>query len=146
MRKFNIRWWLTLPKFPEPSGLHSHRAGEFREGLCVECLFGVPTVPMVSKDETEGMSHEQWYLYMMLKKGIEIPVIGTFEPNIGDMGKDYDGPLAKIRTYLGSGQWHPYFEAYPRETGDWKTGSMGAARGYDWYNRTSPITHCEIVP
>lgn len=42
------------------------------------------------------------------------PVIGTFEPTIGDMGRDCDARNSPVRVYTAAGRWYPYFEVLPR--------------------------------
>lgn len=44
------------------------------------------------------------------------PVIGTFEPNVGDIARDCDRPNAQYRSYTSDGRWWPYFEVVPRQT------------------------------
>jgi len=44
------------------------------------------------------------------------PIIGTFEPISGDVGRDYDGPNSPFRAFIG-GRWWPYFEVMPRQHG-----------------------------
>jgi hypothetical protein len=46
MRKFSARWWLSLPKFPKELGTHSHQRGAISVGFCMDCVLGVPTVPI----------------------------------------------------------------------------------------------------
>lgn len=43
------------------------------------------------------------------------PVIGTFEPRTGDVGRDCDSPVAQYRTWVG-GQWYPLYEVVPKQT------------------------------
>lgn len=43
------------------------------------------------------------------------PVIGTFIPTVGDVGRDYDGPTAMYRTWMSDYRWFPYFEVVPRQ-------------------------------
>jgi len=63
MRKFNVRWWLLLPKFPEPLGLHSHYPGIYVEGLCAECLMGVPTIPIVTEYDAHQFMWGKFWAY-----------------------------------------------------------------------------------
>ena len=44
------------------------------------------------------------------------PVIGTFEPIKGDMGRDGDWPLAQIRMFDDKSGWLPSFDLVPRQT------------------------------
>lgn len=43
------------------------------------------------------------------------PVIGTFNPMTGDVGRDIDDPLSQYRTWLGD-RWHPSYEVAPKGT------------------------------
>ena len=40
------------------------------------------------------------------------PVIGTFMPSVGDVGRDCDAPLAQYRTWTGE-EWLPSYRLFP---------------------------------
>lgn len=46
------------------------------------------------------------------------PIIGTFEPTHGDIGRDCDIPMAQYRTWTGEGWW-PSYLVVPKQTPDY---------------------------
>ena len=57
-----------------------------------------------------------WAAEKMLEKFGPPPIIGTFEPTHGDIGRDLDHPLAVYRTWMGS-YWWPLYEIVPKGSG-----------------------------
>ncbi len=49
MRKFQVRWWTKLPGFDKLEK-HAHERGSVVEAgmLCIHCIMGKPTIPLVS--------------------------------------------------------------------------------------------------
>lgn len=45
------------------------------------------------------------------------PVIGTFIPRYGDVGRDCDRPNSPYRTWTYEGEWYPYYGVLPRMKG-----------------------------
>ena len=55
-----------------------------------------------------------WAAEETYRKHGSAPVIGTFEPRVGDVGRDCDASMSPLRVMTADGRWHPYFEVLPR--------------------------------
>ena len=45
------------------------------------------------------------------------PIIGTFEPKTGDVGRDCNAPNSHVRVWTETGCWFPYFGDLPKMEG-----------------------------
>lgn len=112
MRKSQARWWVT-----DPNGRYDAAIEAIKESLRAE-----RERPFHEREYTPGHGLRcgcpgcsfMWAGHQAFLKFGAPPVIGTFEPVRGDYGRDYDGPTAQYRTWLGD-RWHPYYEVVPKQ-------------------------------
>lgn len=55
-----------------------------------------------------------WAAEETYKKSGPAPIIGTWEPKPGDLGRDCDSPNSPIRIWISEGRWYPSFEVTPK--------------------------------